>query len=285
MEGLRVLRAQRLVGRRAARADDGERHLELASRGGKRVARRRDLRHGVDGEVGVHHLDDRPVAVHALPDRLAEEVALVDDLVRAAQLAEGLLGQLGDVVRRARLQVLRVADRRRVAQHLFQHREVDGVGDRDLAALGQRLQLGDVRLAIGERLRVGRRSRDRVGAGGRRPRVVVRRRRVRELELLRELGGRRRRLACKVERLLDDGLDALEGAVEVEPARRLVRLEELDRVRLRARPLLFVLAAALVLRVGGRVALEAVRVNLHDGGPLLAHVVDHGAPRLERLLH
>ena len=51
-----------------------------------------------------------------------------------------------------------------------------------------------------------------------------------------------------------------------------------------ARPLLLELAPALVLGVGGRVALEAVRVHLQDGGALGAHVVDDGAPRLHRVL-
>eukprot|EP00962_Isochrysis_galbana_P013429 scaffold3810_cov120-Isochrysis_galbana.AAC.6 len=209
VEGLRVLGAQRLVGRGAAGAHDGERHLELATSSGVRVAGRRDLGHGVDGEVGVHHLHNRPVAVHALTQRLAQEVTLVDDLVGAAQRAKRLLRQLRDVVRGPGLQVLGVADGGRVAQHLLEHGQVDRVGDADLALDRQRLQLCHVRLARRQPLGVGRPLGHLCRVGHDAAGVVIRVWRVGELELLCQLGRGRRRLAREVEGLLDDSLGRL----------------------------------------------------------------------------
>mmetsp|Transcript_18098 Transcript_18098/g.54586 ORF Transcript_18098/g.54586 Transcript_18098/m.54586 type:complete len:389 (+) Transcript_18098:1386-2552(+) len=175
-------------------------------------------------------------------------------------------------------------DRARVGEHLFEHRQVDRVGDGDLALGGEGLEGGDVRLAHGERLGVGDALGDLSGVGRRRAQVVVGVRRVGELELLGKLGGRCGRIAREVERLLDDGLDGLGGAVQVEPLGKRRRLEELDGVGLGARPLLLILAATLVLWIGGRVALKAVRVHLQDGRPLLPHVVDNRTARLERFL-
>ena len=119
VERLRVLGAQRLIGCSAARADDRHGHLELSASGRVRVARARHLGDAEDAEVGVHELDNGAVAVHAFAERLADEVALVDDLVRGAQRAKRLLRELGDIVARARLQVLGVDRGLRVAEHFL----------------------------------------------------------------------------------------------------------------------------------------------------------------------
>lgn len=61
-------------------------------------------------------------------------------------------------------------------------------------------------------------------------------------------------------------------------------LKDLDRIALGARPHLLLLAPTLVLRIGGGVALEAVGVNLEDGGARLAHVVRHSTASAHRVL-
>mmetsp|Transcript_8994 Transcript_8994/g.20264 ORF Transcript_8994/g.20264 Transcript_8994/m.20264 type:complete len:396 (-) Transcript_8994:62-1249(-) len=58
-----------------------------------------------------------------------------------------------------------------------------------------------------------------------------------------------------------------------------------DGIGLGARPTFLLLAAALVLRVGGGVAGEAESVHLHNRRPLLADKVGHRAPCLERACH
>mmetsp|Transcript_23028 Transcript_23028/g.76417 ORF Transcript_23028/g.76417 Transcript_23028/m.76417 type:complete len:287 (+) Transcript_23028:538-1398(+) len=204
VEGLGVLGAQRLVRRRAAGADDGHGHLELAARRRVRVARRRELGHAVDAKIGVHELDDGPVAVHALAEGLAEEVALVDDLVGRAERAEGLLRELGDVVARARLEVLRVDRRHGVAHHLLEDGEVERVADVDAVALGRVLEHLDARLAVGQIPRGHGPRRDRRAVDGRGLGVVVRVRLVGVLELLGELARRRRRRLGEGDRVLDD---------------------------------------------------------------------------------
>mmetsp|Transcript_35511 Transcript_35511/g.75850 ORF Transcript_35511/g.75850 Transcript_35511/m.75850 type:complete len:384 (+) Transcript_35511:768-1919(+) len=283
VEGLRVLGPERLVGGGAARANDSHRHLELPAGGRIRVARGGDLGHAVDAEVGVHEFDDRTVAVHAFSERLADEVALVDDLVGAAESAERLLRQLWNVVRRASLQILRVADGRRVAPHLLEHGQVDGVRDRDGALRSERLERGDVRIERRHLLRRDSASVDGVRVGGRCAQVVVGVGLIGELEFLGEVGGRRVGGLGEVQRGLHGDLDGLDRGFEVERLGLWSLLEELDRIALLARPHLLRLAPTLVLGVGGRVALEAVRVHLEDGGALVPDVVDDGATRLERI--
>mmetsp|Transcript_9790 Transcript_9790/g.32079 ORF Transcript_9790/g.32079 Transcript_9790/m.32079 type:complete len:296 (-) Transcript_9790:1103-1990(-) len=205
---LRVLRAERLVRGGAASADDGHRHLELAARGGVRVARARELSHAVDAKVEVHELHNRTVPVHPFPERLAEEVALVDNLVRSPQAAERLLRAGGYVVRGARLEVLRVRHRHRVAEHLLEDGEVDGVAEREppalgFVALGLEAERLDARLDLldggglhrggGDLLRLGEAARG-LARG-----VVHRARGVGVLEVGGERRGRRGRRFRKVE--------------------------------------------------------------------------------------
>jgi hypothetical protein len=61
--------------------------------------------------------------------------------------------------------------------------------------------------------------------------------------------------------------------------------EERNRVGLLARPRFFLLAAALVLRVRRRVALEPKGVHLQDGGAVEPDVVHDRAAALEGLAH
>mmetsp|Transcript_7230 Transcript_7230/g.10758 ORF Transcript_7230/g.10758 Transcript_7230/m.10758 type:complete len:271 (+) Transcript_7230:104-916(+) len=236
-----------LVGGRAARPDDGQRHQELAARGGEGVAGAAQLRHAVDAEVGVHELHDGSEAVHALAQRLADEVALVDDLVRGAQAAEGLLGELGDVVGGAGLQVLCVDHRGGVAQHLLQHRQVDGVADRDGARLRQRSQALDVRSHGLQLARIDGARSEGLVLRGHGPGIVVGVGGVRVLQLLGQRPGGRRRGHCEVhgrpDRRRGRGPGRLQLLLAQAPAGQHRRLEQLDGVGLCAGPALLLLAA------------------------------------------
>eukprot|EP00962_Isochrysis_galbana_P031662 scaffold10310_cov109-Isochrysis_galbana.AAC.1 len=189
---LRVLGRRPQVGRRAAGADDGERHLVLSAGGRVGVGGRRHLGHGVHAEVDVHELHNRTVAVDRLAHRLAHEVALADDLVGRAENAKRLLGQLRDVVGRSGLEILGVADDGGIAEHLLEDGQVDRVSYLDLAVGRLLLQRCHVRLARLPRLAVDRAlsHRGRVGRGV--ARVVVRAGRIGEGELLGQLGRGRR---------------------------------------------------------------------------------------------
>ena len=126
-------------------------------------------------------------------------------------------------------------------------------------------------------------ARDRVRVRGGDLGVVVCVRRVGELELLRELARRCLGRLGKVEGTLHLLLGARRRAVKVEARGLGDGFEDLDGIALGARPGLLGLAPTLVLGVGGRVALEAVRVHLQHGGAVFAHVVDDGASRLHRV--
>mmetsp|Transcript_558 Transcript_558/g.1139 ORF Transcript_558/g.1139 Transcript_558/m.1139 type:complete len:430 (+) Transcript_558:351-1640(+) len=220
VQRLRVLGAEGLVGRRATRPDDRHRHDELAAGGGIRVARRGHLGDAVDAEVGVHQLHDRTVAIHALAERLADEVALIDDLVGGAKAAEGLLCELWDVVRRARLQVLRVDGRLRVAQHLLENGQVERVSNRESARLASLLlQLLQMLREHRQLLGADGTTEDRLAVDGARHhggRVVVRVRGVGELQLLRKLGWRRFRSLSELHCLLHHPLCPAGGTAQVE---------------------------------------------------------------------
>eukprot|EP00968_Pinguiococcus_pyrenoidosus_P006400 scaffold434_cov186-Pinguiococcus_pyrenoidosus.AAC.61 len=305
VERLRVLGAERLVRSGSASADDGHGHVELAASGRVGVSGGADLGHAVDAKVGVHELDDRTVSVHSLSESLADEVALVDDLVRSAESAEGLLRQVRDGVARSGLQVLSVDDRARIAEHLLQDREVGGVSDGDAAVRSLLPEAGDVGLDSLEGSRLHRGLRERLAVGRRFAQVVVGIRGIRELQLLGEVGRGLRRVLGEVHGLLHAGIHARLHFVELLLGAHAIGkeglLEKLDRVRIGAGPLLLLLAAALVLRIRRRVALEApssflwdenrpqtphktkthTGTHLKDGGTVGAHVVDHGAARLD----
>mmetsp|Transcript_17252 Transcript_17252/g.42467 ORF Transcript_17252/g.42467 Transcript_17252/m.42467 type:complete len:814 (+) Transcript_17252:130-2571(+) len=290
VEGLGVLGAQGLVGGRAAGADHRHGHLELPAGGGVRVARRGQLGHAVDAEVGVHQLHHGAVPVHGLAQRFADEVALVDDLVGGAQGAERLLRVGGDVVRRTSLQVLGVRHRGGVAQHLLEDGEVDGVADGDALDVRRHGAEGlDARLDGGQDGLGHRALRHHLGhlqahlglALG----VVHHAVGVGVLELRGEGGGGRRRRVGEVQRRLHLQLGLVLARLHVHALGVGGLLEDGDGVRLHARPPLLVLAVALVLGVGGRVSVEAERVHLQNGGALGAHVLDGGAPHAQGVLH
>ena len=112
---------------------------------------------------------------------------------------------------------------------------------------------------------------------------------VGELELLSEARRGRGGIVGKLDGILallvGTRLDLIELLAGGDLALDELRLEDGDGVRLLARPGLLLLAAALVLGVGGRVAVEAEGVHLEDRGALGAHVVSHGAAGLEHAVH
>mmetsp|Transcript_12891 Transcript_12891/g.27369 ORF Transcript_12891/g.27369 Transcript_12891/m.27369 type:complete len:234 (+) Transcript_12891:1071-1772(+) len=168
----------------------------------------------------------------------------------------------------------------RVTKHFFMNSEVDRISNRNVAFLGLLAKTINVgsdggHLLIRDCTGIHNISESRSGLS-----VVVSIRGIRILKLLGEFHRRHGGLISKLDSSLhlsqDFFLCCLELILSEHSIGSVFFFELLDRVLVSPGPGLLVFASTLVLRIGRRVTIETVCVDLEDGWPLSApDIIDH----------
>mmetsp|Transcript_4123 Transcript_4123/g.9364 ORF Transcript_4123/g.9364 Transcript_4123/m.9364 type:complete len:423 (+) Transcript_4123:1061-2329(+) len=173
----------------------------------------------------------------------------------------------------------------RITKHLFVNGKIDGITNRNFASLGLATKIINVGSDGVHLLSRNGSGVDSIGKCRCRLSVVISVRGIRILKLLREFHGRHGRFVSKFHGCLDVSQDfllcRLQFIFSEHTVRRVFVFKFLDRVLVQSGPCLLVLTPTLVLRIGRRMPIETISVNLENSGSLAApDVVNHSLSSL-----